>query len=72
MPIASLITMRINMKVLGTPMNSFFISMARPGNRCLSHVLHHLLVSVYVLLSVSDLPKLALGIVVGIRFLRRS
>ena len=65
MPIASLITMRINMKVLGTPMNSFFISMARPA---IAAFVMYCIVSLCrstVLSSVSDLPKLALGIIVG-------
>jgi len=66
MPIASLITMRINMKVLGTPMNSFFISMARPAIAAFLMYCIIWLCRCTLFSSVSDLPKLALSITVGL------
>jgi O-antigen/teichoic acid export membrane protein len=65
MPIASLITMRINMRILETPMKSFFLSMGRPAIAALLMYCTISLCRSTVLSSVSDPSKLALSIIVG-------
>jgi len=64
-PVAFLITMRMNMKVLGTPMNSFFISMGRPAIAAILMYGAIYLCRSTIFSAVSDLPKLILSIVVG-------
>ena len=65
MPIASLITMRINMRILETPMKSLFLSMGRPAIAALLMYCTISLCRSTVLSSVSDPSKLALSIIVG-------